>query len=154
MKVLPFVFFVLISLGVEIHALADPALTITPDANNSSLPLDGEGSASTRTIKIADLSISTVNATGYTLTISSGDITKVDGQDIAYQVATVDDGDPSPSIFPISSGQNYEVCTSSANVSADILDVYIRYTPASLQDPGTYSETISITAIDNTGSCP
>ena len=153
MKAIPFFFLALISLFVEISALAEPSVTIDPEASNNALPLDGEGSASTHTVKIADISVSTTNISGYTLTITSGDITKVNGQDIAYQVVTVNDGDSSPTVFPIDSGQNYEVCTSIANVSADLLDVYIRYTPASLQDPGTYSETISITAIDNVGTC-
>ncbi len=161
MKNWPVVFCGLISLAVVNPALADPTLTVTPIAGiNSSLNLYGEGNTSTEIEKIATIQVSTAtpnfygNSFGYTLTLSSAAMSPVSGSgpDVSYQILAVPTGDPQPqsSDFTVPSGSNFTQCaTGILN-----LDVYVKYTPAALQDPGSYIDSIDVDATDNTVSCP
>jgi len=130
--------------------VALPSLNTTATSIASNLTLDDTGSTIEHIVKVADLTISTQNTNGYTLTVSSGNLSKADGQTpIAFQVITVADGAAAPSSadFTISSGSNYTVSTSTAG-QAD-KDLYIKYRPAALQDPGAYSAPISLSVTDN-----
>lgn len=130
-------------------AFALPTLTTTPSSHASNLTLDGEGSASSRIVKVATLTASTANLTGFTLTVSSGSIGKSGGTSISFQVVTVDSGDPPPTAaeFTVSTGNNYEYTTNLAG--SENRDLYIYYTPGTLQDPGGYDGSILINISDN-----
>jgi hypothetical protein len=141
--------FLLVLLGAQ-PAFSLPAIIIsstTSDASN--LILDGKGSASTHIVKIANLALSTDGTHGFTLTISAQSLTKSSGETpISFQVTTVPAGDPPPnnSDFSISPSP-YTVSTTSAGSSSK--DMYIKYTPAPLQDPGAYNSSISLVITDN-----
>ncbi len=140
----------LISLFVEISVSAQPVLNVNPSTDRNSLTLDGTGTSSTHIAKIADLTVSSVAQNGYTLVITSGNISKSDGQDIPYQVTAVNTGtNPTSGSFTVPAGSSYILCST----TTQSLDVYIRYTPASLQDPGLYSSVVSVTAEDNVNAC-
>jgi hypothetical protein len=100
-------------------------------------------------VKVADVNMSTNNEQGLTLTASSGNLSKTGGTSIAYQVTSVADGASAPagSAFTIASGEDYTVGTTAAG-AADV-DLYIKYSPASLQDPGDYAGSITLTVSDN-----
>jgi len=123
-------------------------LVTTPTAAASNLPL----STGTRQIvQVADLAISTNNEQGYTLTATSGSLTKVGGTPIAYQVTTTADAVPAVAgTFTIASGTPYTNPSTAANaVGTGGLDLHIMYTPAALQDPGAYAGIITVTVADN-----
>lgn len=139
----------LVLLGVQ-PAFSLPAITSSTTSIASNLTLDGEGSASTHIVKVANLELSTNDSDGLTLTISSESLNKSGGETpIPFQVTTVSagSGSPSASDFPVSSGSNYTVSTSSAGSSSKHL--YIKYTPATVQDPGAYNTSISLVVTDN-----
>jgi hypothetical protein len=115
----------------------------------ATLDLDGQGTASTHIVKVANITVSTDNPDGLTLVISSGSLSKSGGTDIPFQVTTVEDGSGPASAgdFTSSSGSNYSFNTSTAGTHDR--DLYIRYSSAELQDPGHYSSSITITVLDN-----
>ncbi len=125
------------------------AITSTATAGASTLDLDGDGSAAEHIVKVADLAIATNNEQGYTLTVTSGNLTKDGGTSIAYKVTTVDDAAAAPATgaFTIASGTAYTVPTTAAGSVPK--DLYIQYTPAALQDAGAYVATINLTVADN-----
>lgn len=144
------------SLGILLLSflLAKPAIATVSLITNStsiatSLDLDGAGSSSTHIIKVADINLSTDNLQGCTLVISSGSLSKPGGTSIAFQITTVTDGASAPSAgsFTTPSGDNYTFSMSNAGTSDR--DVYIRYTAASLQDPGIYSASITFSSSEN-----
>ena len=141
------------SLFVAIPAAADPSLTITDVAGiNNSLNLHGEGSTATEIEKIATVNVSTANSFGYTLTLSSASLENAaGGPDIAYQIWAVTAGGSPPvsGDFTIASGNNFSQCS----LTPLDLDVYVKYTPASLQTPGSYDSTVTVEATDNSSSC-
>lgn len=130
-------------------AMALPTLDTTMSAIATDIDLDGEGTATTHIVKVADVEVSTDNTNGLTLTITSGGLAKFGGEEIAFRVTTVANNSNSPtsSEFTVSSGNNYTYTTDSAAVESR--DVYIRYTPQSLQDPGTYDATLELSVTDN-----
>ena len=139
----------LVLLGVQ-PAFSSPTIISSTTSVASNLTLDGQGRTSTHIVKIAHLELSTDDTNGFTLTISSQNLTKSGGETpIPFQVTTVPAGDPSPndSDFSISPGSNYTVSTTSAGSSSK--EMYIKYTPAALQDPGAYNTSISLVITDN-----
>jgi len=139
----------MLSLLVAKSAIAKVSLVTNPASTATSLNLDGRGNSSTRIVKVADIYLSTNRRQGFTITISSSSLSKPGGTSIPFQITTVADGAGTPSAgnFTTPSGQNYTFSTSVAG-TAD-RGVYIRYLPAALQDPGSYSASITITASDN-----
>jgi hypothetical protein len=134
--------------------IAQPAiglstLNTTPTAIATSLNLDGEGSATTHIIKVSDITFSTDNSTGLTLTLTSDSFNKVDGANIDFQVTTVENDAiaPSGAAFTVPSGDNYTYVTETSGTESR--DVYLRYTPNALQDPGNYSASIQVSVVDN-----
>ncbi len=127
------------------------AITATATAGATALNLQGTGTTGVQTIvQVADLAIDTNNSTGYTLTVSSGNL--VNGTattPIAYQVTTVADGGTTPVAggFTVDSGINYTVASNAAGSAPK--DLYMMYTPAQYQDPGTYTGTITVSVVDN-----
>lgn len=131
-------------------AFAQPSITVSANSNNSNLNLAGEGNASEYIVKVATLAIAEFGANGFTLSVSSGSsgsLAKVNGETpIHFQVTTVpkDSNPPGTTAFSTSSGSNY---TLSSNLGS--LDLYIKYTPAALQDPGNYSSNLNLDVVDN-----
>lgn len=145
-----------ISMGLAIFSLlvaspvrANPSLDIVAVPGiGSGLTLHGEGSTALEIRKVATVTVSTLSLLGYTLTVSSGAIQKpLGGPDIPYQILAVNAGAPQPqsSDFTVSSGNNFARCS----LTPLTLDVYIKYTPAVLQDPGNYNATINLEAKNN-----
>lgn len=138
---------------VGLSGTVDSTLTITGSATAgaTALNLQGTGNAGVETIvKSADLAIDTNNSAGYTLTVSSGNLVNATATTpIAYQVTTVADAAAAPAAagFTVASGTNYTVASSAAGSVPK--DLYIKYTPATNQDPGTYTATISVSVVDN-----
>ncbi|MBL0212939.1 MAG: hypothetical protein IPQ07_03580 [Myxococcales bacterium] len=106
-------------------------------------------SAGQKIVKVADIEMSTNNDQGLTLVATSGNLTKAGGVSIAFQVTSVADAASAPAAgaFTIPSGSDYSAATSVAG--SDVSDLYIKYTPASSQDPGDYAGTIELTVSDN-----
>ncbi|ASC71340.1 hypothetical protein XM38_022920 [Halomicronema hongdechloris C2206] len=136
-------------LSIASPAAALPTLSTSSTTTASSLDLDGEGTATTHIVKVADLSFSTDNTLGLTLQVTSGAITKLAGEDIEFQVVTVpnDASAPAEADFTVPSGSAYTYVTSAAGSEAR--DLYILYTPSALQDPGDYSGIIDVSVFDN-----
>jgi hypothetical protein len=122
-------------------------ITAAPEAGASALDL----SAGEKTVKVATLSIQTNNSTGYTLTVNDGVLAKAAPDaavtPIAYQVNTANAGAAAPTTF---TAGNHTFNSGVANAAgAGNRDLYIRYTPEALQDPGTYTATVTMTVADN-----
>jgi len=132
-----------LSLAAPARVFALPAVTATAAAGVLNLDLDGEGSASTHIVKVADLSLSDGGANGIEVTISSGSLTKAGGEPVAFQVAVVERGAAQPS-----SGDFTAVSGSFSTGASAEKDLYIKYLPASLQDPGVYAADIDIHVSD------
>lgn len=128
---------------------ATPAITAIPNSMAGLLPLEGQGTTTTNVVKVAKLTLSTDHARGYTLMVTSGNITKIGGTPIAFQVTTVPANSAAPSAgdFTVPTSSTYLLTTSMSGT--EDRDLYIRYTPGSLQDPGAYSGNISLTITDN-----
>lgn len=150
---IPAVCLTFFSLFVAIPASADPSLIIIDVAGiNNGLELHGEGSTATEIEKIATVNVSTINPQGYTLTLSSAFLeTTSEGPDIDYQIWAVTAGGSPPvsGDFSITSGNSFLQCS----VLPLNLDVYVKYTPAILQSPGSYDSSVTVTAIDNSSPC-
>lgn len=132
--------------------------TVTSTLNISATPTTGASTldlstASAQIAEVADLAIDTNNSTGYTLTASSGDLANPDSATpISYQVKVVDGTASAPvsGDFTVASGTDLTYGTSGANASGtNGKSVFIKYTPAALQDPGTYTGTINLSVVDN-----
>jgi hypothetical protein len=144
------VFTTALMLAMPALAFAEPSVTVSASSAAGDLPMDGHGTASTHVVKIADLMLATDSANGLTVFVTSGQLTNADDRtSVSFRVLLVNDGAsaPSPSAFTTPSGDIYSFPTSTAGGVAK--DLYLRYTPASVQDPGTYSATVDISAVDN-----
>jgi hypothetical protein len=125
--------------------------TVTTTLNIVSTPLPAatalDLSGGVKTPKVATLAIDTNNSTGYTLTASNGNLTNTTATTpIPYLVSSVGTGDAAPTVF----AAGYTYASNAANAAASGgRDLYIQYTPAALQDPGTYTGTITLAVTDN-----
>ena len=99
-------------------------------------------------VKVADVVASTNNEQGLTLTASSGSLAKTGGSSIPFQVTTVAEAaTPLSTAFLVASGTAYTTGTSAAG--GINVDLFIMYTPATLQDPGDYTGVINLSVSDN-----
>jgi hypothetical protein len=130
-------------------AAAASAVTVQAAAAASTLDVDGEGSASTHVVKVADVSLTGDGANGLTVYVTGASLTSPGGQPIAFQVLLVVDGAPAPSAsdFTTPAGSTYVFSTGAPGTIGR--DLYIKYTPAALQDPGAYTATIDLNVVDN-----
>lgn len=133
-------------------AVADAGTTLTTwaTAGSTSLVMDGMGSASVHIVKIAEVTVSTDAVAGITLFVSSGSLSKGDGRtSIPFQLVLVehDASAPSSAAFTTPSGSTFTFATNAAGPLAK--DIYIKYLPASLQDPGSYSASVELAVTDN-----
>lgn len=137
-------------LAAPASALASSSVTAHGVSGATSLELDGRGTSSTHIVKIAELSLSSDATAGMTVTIASGSLAKADGSTpVAFQVVLVDRNAQAPSsaAFTVPSGTLYTWSTSAAGGAEK--DLYIKYTPRSLQDPGSYAASVDIDVADN-----
>jgi len=118
--------------------------TATGDA--ADLPLD---TASVQTITVANLAITTNNEQGYTVTATPQEgsvLHKAGGTDIDYTVNLVGN-------VANAGGADSDVAVNKykadGKTAGDAVALSIIYTPHSLQDPGHYSGSISVTVADN-----
>lgn len=136
---------------VDLSGTVASTLAITSETTGGAgtLDLDGDGTAAEHIVKAADMAITTNNEQGYTLSVTSGNLTSAGGTPIAYQVATVADAAAAPATgdFTVTSGTAYTVATLAAGSVPK--DLYIKYTPAALQDAGIYTATITLNVADN-----
>lgn len=128
------------------------ASSVTSVANSqaTALPVDGEGASTEHILKVADLNITSDGPLGFTLTVTSGSLSNGEGQTpIAFQVVTVAAGSAAPSagMFTAASGESHVF--TSLQAGSVTRELYVRYTPATLQDPGTYSHVVSVLIADN-----
>jgi hypothetical protein len=133
-----------VTLGGTVTSTVSVDATDTAEASTLDLT-----TASEQIVKVADIAMTTNNSTGLTLTASSGNLSNPDAETIAFAVTSVTDAAAAPAsgAFTVPSGTNYTVANAEAGSFDE--DLYIAYTPASLQDPGVYSGTISLTIADN-----
>lgn len=140
------IFVFLIPLFVAKSAVALPDISnVNTRAVATSLELNGDGESGTYTVLVADITVDSSSAPSYTLSIPAGDLISGVAPAISFQVAAVASGNAPPTVF----SNNYELCSS----QAEDLDIYIQYTTATLQDPGTYTHSLFLSAVDNPGSC-
>ncbi|MDZ8186433.1 MAG: hypothetical protein RMX96_16475 [Nostoc sp. ChiSLP02] len=129
---------------------AQPSITVSANSNNSNLNLAGEGNTLEYIVKVATLAIAEFGVNGFTLRITSdnsGNLAKSDGKTpIPFQVTTVPGGSAPPGVaaFSTPSGNDYTLPSNSPS-----LDLYIKYKPAALQDPGDYSGNLNLNVVDN-----
>ncbi|MBE9191685.1 hypothetical protein IQ230_15280 [Gloeocapsopsis crepidinum LEGE 06123] len=132
-----------VNLSGNVQSILDMTTTATAAASNLDLPI----SADTKVVQVADIAFETNNAEGLTITATSGTLTTNGGQTpIDFQVKLLADGTAIPGSTDFASGNTTHTTTSAGTGAADL---YIKYTTAEYQDPGTYSGTISLTVIDN-----
>jgi hypothetical protein len=138
-----------ILIGSTAAAMASAAVTAQGTLGASGLVLDGRGIASTRIVKVAEISFSTDSQNGVTLSIVSSSLIKAGATPVPFQVVVVprDATVPTSTAFTTLSGNPYLVLTSSAGVAER--DLYIMYRTAALQDPGPYSASIDLDVVDN-----
>ena len=133
--------------GVTLGGSVETSLAIvaTDTAGASALDLSG----GQKIAKVSDITMSTNNEQGLTLTATSGNLTKTGGSSIAFQVTSVAEAASAPAAgaFLIASGSDYTVGTIASGES--VVDLYIMYTPLTLQDPGDYDGSITLTVTDN-----
>jgi hypothetical protein len=136
-------------LGRSAVAHAAPTVSVQATAAASSLDLDGEGSAQTHIVKVAEVALASDAAQGFTVFVSADRLSVAGGTPIALQVVLVPDGAPAPSSadFTTPSGSTYTFATATAGGVS--MDLYIAYTPATLQDPGAYAAFIDLGVVDN-----
>lgn len=127
-------------------------MSVSSTSGATSLALDSSAAGVKQTPQVANLNISTNSEQGYDVSVSSGNLVDDDGvgTPIPYRVAVVADGaTAADSDFNTAPGTAYHYQTSIANAPADgARDLYIQYTPAALQDPGSYTATINLTVTD------
>jgi len=111
-----------------------------PTAAASALNLSG----GQKIVKVADITMSTNNEQGLSITASDGLLEKTGGTTIAFETTTVVDGAAAPAIAVFADAL---LGTSAAGSLSQ--DLYIMYTPATLQDPGAYTGVISLVVTDN-----
>ena len=135
-------------LGVTAGALAaPPSVTATATAGATNLSMDSGGSTVTRIVKVADVSIMSDGANGFTLSVTSGTLTKPGATAVPFQVTLVDVDaqSPSASAFTTPSGTLLTYGGSGSPQKA----LYIKYSLPVHQDPGTYSTQIGLDIFEN-----
>ena len=149
---------VIASLVIASTALADTTATVDLGGTVTSTLTLGSTTAGAASgldlmngqqiVKVADVVASTNNEQGLTLTASSGSLAKGGGTSIPFQVTSVDEAaTPASGAFLIASGSSYTRGTSAAG--SINWDLFIMYTPATLQDPGDYTGVIHLSVSDN-----
>jgi hypothetical protein len=131
---------------VDLSGSVESTLAIVAtNANNTSLPLSA---ATEQTIKVATLAMGTNNSTGLTLHATWADLDKADHvTPVAFASATtaLNASDATGATFTASDSDLFDTTVAGAASQA----LWIRYTPATFQDPGDYTSFISLSVSDN-----
>lgn len=140
-----------LALGLVVHcafAAATVQATATPQA--PALPLGGEGSSVTRIVRVAELFIESDGALGFQLTATSTWLEDALGQTpIALQLLTVPVEAPAPVAADFTSPAGAPCVFSTSSPGSVRRALYIRYTSAALQDPGTYNGSIDVNVVEH-----
>ncbi|CAD5962354.1 hypothetical protein [Planktothrix agardhii] len=136
---------IILSGTVESQILIDA----TPTTNASALPMD-----QSNIVHIADLDITSNNPEGISIGASStnnGKLKSINGDEIEYAIAIVNDNSGTPSTSATTSlssfGQN--VTGFDPETGLKSMDLYISYDVGGMPKQGTYTDTITITIMDN-----
>lgn len=129
-------------------AIGLPTITATATSESTQLPLAYSGPSPIVT-KVADVQITTTAINGMTFTVNSSSLTKTDGAPIQLQFLAVNDGASSPSAAAFTTDTNSPYSFSNGGPGTENLDLYIKYLPGQLQDPGYYSNTLQLSVSDN-----
>lgn len=127
------------------------SVTSTATAQATALNLGGGGTAvGEQIVQVADVALTTNNSTGLTATITSGNLSNGTAtDDIAFKVQTVADGGTAPASGAFTTASGTDLIYANSAAGDDPQDLYIAYTPAALQDPGTYTGSIILNVADN-----
>jgi hypothetical protein len=127
--------------------MAEPNLTATATSSSNNLSITFGNSA--EIVQVADLQISTSAPNGLKLSISPNSLNKNDGTPIPLQFLVVPDGSnqPSAASFIAPAITTYEYTLGAAG--SQNLDLYVKYTPGLLQDPGNYTSVMELSVADN-----
>jgi hypothetical protein len=109
------------------------------------------GTTGEKIVKIADLTMSTNNEQGLLLTVTSansGSLVKAGGTSISFLLNAVNDAATAPATGDFSAGSGATYTTGSTAAGDANKDLYMKYTPATLQDPGEYTDTLTLTVTD------
>jgi hypothetical protein len=131
---------------VDLSGSVESTLAIVATAaNNTNLPLSV---ASQQTVKVATLAMGTNNSTGLTLHATWADLDKADHiTPVGFSSATtgINASDATGATFTASDTDLFQ--TEAAGAASQAL--WIRYTPATFQDPGDYTSFIALSVSDN-----
>lgn len=131
-------------------AVAAPSIAVSAAAGASELTMDGEGASATHVVKIADATLSTDGAAGLTVRITAGLLTNPGGHTaVPFQVLLVNHGASAPAESAFTTPAAMTLVWSTAAAGTVDKDLYIKYRPAPLQDPGAYTGTIDLDVSDN-----
>lgn len=126
-------------------------ITVTPSNQANNLPLGGQGGIqNTQIIKVGTITLNTTSPNGFILNIIASNLINSKGETpINIQVTTVSagSGTPGEGYFTTGANQTYSYFNNNANAS-ETRDLYIKYTPASLQNPGNYNAYINLNIVD------
>lgn len=138
-----------VNLSGEVSSTA--AVTSTATGNATALNLGGDGTdLAEQIVQVADVDLTTNNSTGLTATITSGNLSNGTAtDDIAFKVQTVGDGATAPVSGDFTTASGTDLTYANSAAGDDPRDLYIAYDPAALQDPGTYTGSITLTVADN-----
>jgi hypothetical protein len=138
----------MVVLGATIAAhAATPSVNTAAAAGSTSLMMDSGGVTVTRIVKVADVSVASDGANGFTLSIASAALTKPGGTPVPFQVALVDAFAPVPSASAFSTPAGSLFAYVGTGIQNKAL--YIKYSLPTYQDPGTYSAQIDLEVVDN-----
>jgi hypothetical protein len=129
---------------------AATSVSSTPTFAAGALALDGAGSATPRIVKVATVDVQSDAPGGFTLSAWAGALEKATGETpIPLQVVAVPAGAAAPSAGDFTAPAGAPFTHRSAQPGAALFDLYIRFTPAALQDPGDYAASVQLSVADN-----
>lgn len=137
-------------LGVAAPARAGSSVSAQATSGAASIAMDGKGTSTTHIVKVANVTLTSDAVGGCTVNIASGALRKLgDTTSVAIQVVLVghDVSAPSGDAFTAAAGDAYLYSTGAAGTF--VVDLYIKYRPAALQDPGSYVATVALAVVDN-----
>jgi hypothetical protein len=121
------------------------SLEVQPTAATTALALNGDGTSTSRIVKIAELTIVASGVRGCRVWIAGGSLVRSGGAALPFEVVVAARGSPAPPATAFTVGE-YRFATTAPITS---VDVYIKYRPAALQGPGSYTASVAIDAVDN-----
>ena len=137
-----------VTLGGSVSSTLAVTSSATSDASSLPMSISTPGN---QVVKIADLTVTTNNSAGLTLTATTGDLTS--GSDtVPFTVAAVDDGGTAPTSFATTSGSTYSLPVTTgfnATTGEKNIDLYIQVQNPTLPKKGTYAGSILLTVADN-----